>query len=334
MKRPVRILLTHTPEMRRNYFGDAALKGLGALGDVVMHDGDSPLTKEDFLSLARGCSVVISDRATPIDAAHISGLDDTAAILRVAVDTRNIDDAAASTYGILVTRASRSWLAAVSEHAIGLMIDAARGISEANIAYKSGVAPRPRMGRQLAGATAGIIGYGPLGMRVATLCRAFGMSVVVHDPYVIVDGEGIEAVALDDVFRRADFLLPLAVATDETENIVGARRLGLLRRGAILINVSRGNLIDEGALESALESGALAAAAVDVGRAPDQMPSESLARRRDVTATPHIGGLTPEGVQGQALEVVEQLKEIIAGGVPEGSLNAHAWTRQAWISGG
>ena len=105
----------------------------------------------------------------------------------MAVDIRNIDVEAASAHGVLVTQASRSWVPAVSELAIGLMIDAARGISRADVAYKTGRVPEVGTGRQLAGSTAGIIGYGPLGRRVAELALAFGMTVLVNDPYVTVE---------------------------------------------------------------------------------------------------------------------------------------------------
>ena len=164
-----RILLTHTPEMRRNYYGERALAGLAALGEVVLHEGASPLDTPALIAAAKGCQVIVVDRATPCGAGLFGALPDLVSVSRVAVDIRNIEVEAASTQGVLVTQASRSWVAAVSELAIGLMIDAARGISRANIAYKTGRAPDVGMGRQLAGATAGIIGYGPLGMRVTEL---------------------------------------------------------------------------------------------------------------------------------------------------------------------
>jgi D-3-phosphoglycerate dehydrogenase len=251
-----------------------------------------------------------------------AALPELVAVLRVAVDIRNIDVASASAHGVLVTQASRSWVAAVSELAIGLMIDAARGISRANIAYKAGIAPTVSRGRQLAGATAGIIGYGPLGRRVADLALAFSMRVLVTDPYVVVEHGEIEQVELDELLKRSDFVLPLAVATEETENLIGAAQLRLMRRDALLVNLSRGNLIDEAALAAALEERRIAGAALDVGRAPDQMPSPLLAARPDVVATPHTGGLTTEAIEGQALETVAQVAEILAGRAPAGSVNA------------
>jgi len=327
-----RILLTHTPDMRRNYYGEAAFAGLSQLGPVRIHADDAALSPDGLVQAAADCDIVVADRNTPVPASVFQALPGLVAVLRVAVDIRNIDVAAASAAGVLVTQASRSWVPAVSELVLGHMIDIARNISTATACYRAGGAPPVGHGRQLAGATAGIIGYGPLGRRVAELCLAFGMHVVVCDPYTTVDNTAIQQTGLDELLRKSDFVVPLAVATPETENLIAAPQLALMKPTAYLVNLSRGNLIDENALESALDRRAIAGAALDVGRAPDQMPSPRLARRSDVVATPHIGGLTREGIEGQALETVQQVAEIIAGRVPKGAVNAAAAVRLArWV---
>jgi D-3-phosphoglycerate dehydrogenase / 2-oxoglutarate reductase len=317
-----KILLTHTPGMRRNYFGTRALDGLRALGDVRLHDGTEPLQPSHLVAAARDCHYIVADRATALPSEVFAGLPDLAAVLRVAVDIRNIDVEAASRAGVLVCRASRAWVATVAEMILGHMIALARDIPRSDAAYKAGRPPDVRMGTQLFGATAGIIGLGPLGRRVADLCRAFGMLVLVSDPYVQADHPEWTQVARDDLLARSDFVIPLAVATPETENLIGAHALGLMKPSAFLINLARGNLVDEQALANALGQKRIAGAALDVGRAPDQMPSPELARRTDVVATPHIGGLTPQAIEGQALEVVAQLGEIVRGRIPQGAVNA------------
>ena len=321
------ILLTHTPSMRANYYGARALAGLQALGDVRLHEGADPLEGAALIAAASGCQIMVADRATAVPAEVLDALPELAVVLRVAVDIRNIDVAAASRNGILVTHAGRSWVPAVSELVIGLMIDAARGMSRANIAYKRGDAPSVDLGRQLHGSTAGIIGFGPLAQRVAQLCLGFGMRVIVHDPYVTVAGPGLEAVPLEMIFTDADFVVPLAVATDETECIVNAERLRMMKPDALLVNLSRGNLIDEAAPARALDEGWIAGAALDVGRAPDQMPSPHLAVRPAVSATTHIGGLTQDAIEGQALETVEQVRALLDGRVPIGAANDAQATR-------
>ncbi len=234
-----RILLTHTPEARGLYYGARALSGLRALGEVELQEGAEPLDAAALIAAARSCRIIVAVRATACPAELFAALPELVSVSRVAIDIRNIDVEAASAHGVLVTKASRSWVAAVSELAIGLMIDVARGVS-----------------------------------RVDAACKA------------------------------------------------GKAQLALMQPHAYLVNLSRGNLVDEAALEAALDEKRIAGAALDVGRAPDQMPSPRLARRADVVATPHMGGLTPAAIEGQALETVAQVGEIVRGLAPEGSVNA------------
>lgn len=101
-----------------------------------------------------------------------------------------------------------------------------------------------------------------------------------------------------------------------------------MQKHAFFINLSRGNLVDEAALAAALRDGRIAGAAIDVGRAPDQMPTPELAKLRNVIATPHVGGLTPQAIEHQSSETVRQVAKIIAGEIPVGAVNAERWTRR------
>jgi len=138
----------------------------------------------------------------------------------------------------------------------------------------------------------------------------------------------IEQAALDELLQRSDYVVCLVVANKDTENLIGAAQLKLMQPHACFINLSRGELVDEAALSAALREGRIAGAAMDVGRARDQMPSAELARLPNVIATPHIGGLTPPAIKHQALETVRQAKAIVAGEAPAGAVNAERWTRR------
>ena len=250
------------------------------------------------------------------------------AMVRCAVDIRNIDVAAASRAGVLVTRASPGFVPAVAELAIGFMVDLSRGVSRATADYHAGRKPEVVMGRQLAGSRIGIIGYGSIGRYLAPLAKALGMEVLVADPFVTIDDPDIEHVPLDDLLARADYVVCLAIANEQTENLIDAAVLAQMQTHAVFINLSRGNLVDEAALAAALRDNRIAGAAMDVGRAPDQMPSAELAKLPNVIATPHIGGLTPQAIEHQALETVRQVAAIIKGEAPVGAVNAEHWTRR------
>lgn len=322
------ILLTHTPQARGQYYGARALAGLQALAPVVSHADDLPLDPDGVVAAAAGVSVIVADRATAIPATVFQRLPRLRAVVRVAVDIRNIDVAAATAAGVLVTRARPGFMAAVSELALGFLVDLSRGVSAAVADYRADRTPAVAMGRQLSGATAGIIGYGAISRHLAPILLAMGMRVLVTDPYAAIDDARLTAVPLPRMLGEADYVICLAVATPETENLIDAAALGHMRRDAFFINLSRGNLVDEAALEQALTSGAIAGAAMDVGRAPDQMPSPRLARLPNVIAAPHIGGLTPQAVEAQSLETVEQVRAILAGQAPLGAVNADGWSRK------
>jgi D-3-phosphoglycerate dehydrogenase / 2-oxoglutarate reductase len=150
------------------------------------------------------------------------------------------------------------------------------------------------------------------------------MRVLITDPFKRVNDPTFEQVELDALLERSDFVVCLAIADEQTENLVNADGFARMKRSAFFINMSRGNLVDEGALERALDEGRIAGAAMDVGRAPDQRPSPHLARRADVIATPHIAGLTPEAAEHQAFDTVKQVRALVAGQVPPGAVNAPA----------
>ena len=135
------------------------------------------------------------------------------------------------------------------------------------------------------------------------------------------------AVAAVVFVASADVIIPLAPGESATENLIGARELAAMRPGAILVNVSRGELLDETAVATALDSGRLGALAMDVGRAADQRPSPALASRPGVVATPHVGGLTPENADAQAASSVEQVQAMIDRSMPPRSVNAEHATR-------
>jgi D-3-phosphoglycerate dehydrogenase len=323
------IFLTHPPEALANYYGDRAVAGLKALGEVRFNTAGRELSTAELIEAARGCEVIVSYRQTPGTAELFRSSPDLVAFSRCAIDIRNVDVPAASAEGILVTQASAGFIASVSEWTIGAMVDLGRNLTASTVAYHAGRVPKAPMGRQLEGATLGVLGYGQIGRRLADLALALKMRVLVYDPFIKVENRALEQHEMPQVLAESDFVVCLVVANEATENLMNAAAFAQMKPGAFFLNPSRGNLVDESALRAALDSGHLAGCALDVGRAPDQMPSPDLARHPKVIATPHAAGLTLPAIEHQSLETVAQVAEIVQGRAPKGSVNADRATRLA-----
>jgi len=322
----LRIFLTHNPEDLDAYYG-RTLADLEALGEVRRNPLERNLTTPELIEAAAGCEIIVSHRATHGETALFENAPGLIAFLRCAIDIRDVDLEAASRAGVLVANADKSFIPSTAEIALGLMLSLARNIGESTRAYRAGEMPPQVMGAQMRGRTAGILGYGAIGSYLADLLLALGMRVLVHDPFKKIDRPGIEQVGFEDLLAAADVVLPLAQASAETENLIDAAALAAMKRTALLVNVSRGELMDEDAVAAALREGRIGGLAMDVGRAPDQRPSPALASLPGVVSTPHTGGLTPENADEQAASSVEQVRAMLDGRMPPRSVNPDAADR-------
>jgi len=302
------ILLAHPADVRRNYFRGDAVAALGRLGRLR--------TNESGAEWSTG------------DAALFDSLPDLKAYVRCAVDIRNIDQAAANRNGVLVTHVGGVFVSGVAEWTIAAMIDLNRQFSASIAAYRAGLTPVTTIGAELRGSTVGIIGYGRISRYLCDLALAFGMKVLVADPHARVEHASVTQCSLPELLAAADQVVCLAVANQETENLMNAEAFALMKPSAFFVNPSRGNLVDEDALLDALNRGRIAGCALDVGRAPDQLPSPALTAHSRVIATPHVAGLTP-ALDGQSAQAIAQVGEILAGRIPAGALNAAHATRIA-----
>jgi len=293
-----------------------------------LHEADDALDAAGLIEAARDVDLIVADRLTEGPGEIFPRLPKLRAFVRCAVDIRNVDVDAASAAGVLVTRAGPGFVLSVAELAIGYLVDLSRGISRATADFQASRQPEVVMGRQLAGSRLGIIGYGSIGRYLATIAKALGMDVLVADPFATVSDTEIKHMPLDSLLEHSDYVVCLAVANEATENLIGEAALARMRPHAFFINLSRGNLVDEAALAAALRENRIAGAAMDVGRARDQMPTAELAKLSNVIATPHIGGLTPPAIESQSLETVRQVQAIVSGEIPTGAVNAAHWTRR------
>jgi len=328
----VTVFVSHPPDKLETYFGAKATQALAAIATIRFNEAPGDASLRALIAAARGCDALIAYRQTAAPEALFRELPELFAFIRCAVDIRTVDVAAASANGVLVTQASPGFVAAVAEWVIAVMIDLARGIGRYAEAARESRPLAPVVGRELRGATLGVIGLGRIGARLADLALAFGMRVLAATPQPIDDRGGrIGHVPQAILLAESDFVVCLAPAQDDTDRLMDTAAFAAMRRGAFFVNAARGELVDDAALLAALDSGHLGGCALDVGRAPDQMPTPELARHPRVIATPHIGGLTQPAIEHQALETVAQLAQLLKGELPVGAVNpAHADRWRRW----
>ncbi|MEV6396002.1 2-hydroxyacid dehydrogenase [Streptomyces sp. NPDC051907] len=208
----------------------------------------------------------------------------------------NVNAEAARARGVRVCSAPGRNAAATAEFTVGLMLAALRHIPEVHDSlarqgrWDASYYTYERCGLELEDAPVGLVGYGAVGSRVARVLSAFGAEVEVYDPYVRGDVHGMRTDSLDALLSRSRVLTLHARLTPETRGLIGARELALMPRGAVLVNVARGGLLDTAALCDALDSGQLAAAALDTYEQEPPPPGSRLLATRGLVLTPHLGG--------------------------------------------
>src|SRR6267378_3312953 len=203
----IKVLLTHTPQARRQYYGERSVRSLQALAQVSLHEADEALDAGGLIEAARDADIIVADRLTEGPGAIFARLPKLRAFVRCAVDIRNIDVDAASAAGVLVTQAGPGFVQSVAELALGFMVDLSRGVSRAAADYHAGRKPEVIMGQQLAGSRLGIIGFGSIGRYLADIAKVLGMEVLVADPFATVNDAAIQHVPLDDLLARSDYLV-------------------------------------------------------------------------------------------------------------------------------
>lgn len=246
---------------------------------------------------------------------------------RAGVGVDNVDVAAATKRGILVVNAPQSTVVSAAEHTIGLLLALARSIPQASAALHAGRWERSRFaGIEVAEKTLALVGFGRIGQQVARRAKGLAMRVVAYDPFVAPEKMrelGVEhAVTLEEAIAGADFLSLHTALTAESHGLIGREQLAAAKDGLRLLNVARGELVDEEALIDALESGKVAAAALDVfAQEPYAGP---LTRFENVVLTPHLGASTHEAQDRAGVIVSEQVAAALEGRVAANAVNVPA----------
>lgn len=283
---------------------------------------------EDFISALAGAHGLIVRSATKVGAEMMDQAPNLRAIGRAGVGVDNIDVDAATERGIAVFNAPGGNTIAAAELTMALMLSLVRRVTEADRSMRKGKWDRSKFkGVELKGRTLGLIGAGRIGSEVATRAMAFGMDVIVYDPYLDQDRAeelGVELVDLNHVIESADVITLHVPLNEETRGMIDASVLARMKDDVFLINASRGGVIDEHALYEALQAGTIGGAALDVYE-HEPLPSDSPLRKAPrLVHTPHLGASTKEAQVGVATEVSEALILALAEGDVSEALNADA----------
>ncbi|MCM2472439.1 hydroxyacid dehydrogenase [Rhizobium sp. CG5] len=242
-------------------------------------------------------------------------------IAKHGVGIDNVDIAAAARLGIPVLRAMGSNSRAVAEHTIALALSLIKEILPLDKAVKSGEWPKPTfIGKDFLGATIGLIGYGGIGRETARMAEALGMEVVVHDPFApgAAEADGFASASdIDSMLPDLDILSIHCPLTAATRDLIGARRLGLMKKTAVLVNTARGGIINEAALADALSAGTVAGAALDSFATEPPAADSPLWALSTLIATPHIGGVTYGSADAMAVIAAQHIISILDGNAPD-----------------
>jgi D-3-phosphoglycerate dehydrogenase len=287
------------------------------VGSVVYNPTDRPLPAHALRELLPGCHGYIAGLDT-VDRSVIEVAGQLKVIARYGAGVDRVDLDAARECGIVVTNTPSANAVSVAELAIGLMLSLARSIPMADAATKRGEWPRLR-GMSMEGKTVGLLGLGAIGRDVAKRLQCFGCRVVAHDPVAdveIAQALGVELLPAGDVISQADFLSLHVPVLPETRGMVDADFLASMKQGAYLINSARGELLDETALLSALDSGHLRGAALDAFNSEPPSAHNPLFAMPNVIATPHTGAHTDGATNAMGWGALNDCLAVLRGDPP------------------
>ena len=286
-------------------------------------------TRERLLKELADADGLIVRSQTRVDANIIEAAPRLRVIARAGVGVDSIDVASATRAGIVVLNTPTANVLAAVEQTFALMLAFFRNTVQANVSLKAGLWERQALvGRELHGKKLGVAGLGRIGAAVAARALTFGMQVAVYDPYItssVAEAHRVQLLSLEELLQQSDVITLHLPLNDETERLIDAARLKMLKPDALLVNCARGGLIDEEALLAALDEGCLMGAALDVFAQEPATPGSTSARLQThprVLATPHLGGSTHEAFERVAIELARDVVNVLRGRPAYGAVNA------------
>lgn len=309
--------------------------------DVVDLAGAS---RDTLLGALAEADALLVRSATSVDAALLAAAPKLSVVGRAGVGVDNVDVPAASARGVLVLNSPTGNVVSAVEHTFAVLLALLRRIPAAAASMAQGKWEKSKfVGTELAGKTMGIVGLGQVGSRVAARARAFEARVLAHDPYLPAEKAremGVPLLTLEELLAQSDVITLHSTAVGKGKPLLGSAELAQVKRGAVLVNVARGSLVDRSALQAALEDGRLAGAALDVFEPEPPDPADPILRLSNVVATPHLGASTVEAQERVSVQTVEALLAALAGAAyvpavnlpfrgPKDAQGAAGWMRLA-----
>jgi D-3-phosphoglycerate dehydrogenase / 2-oxoglutarate reductase len=289
--------------------GDTGVQIFKAEGLNV--DVKTGLTTEALKEIIGEYEGLVIRSATKVTADLLEAATNLKVVGRAGIGLDNVDIPAATKKGVVVMNTPGGNVVTTAEHAIAMMMAAARNIPQGTMTLKAGRWDKKYLqGRELTGKTLGIIGFGKIGSVVADRARGLKMRVVIHDPVIqpdVISTLGFESVTLEELYNQSDFITIHVPKSPNTANMISQKAFEMMKEGVMLINCARGGIVDEGALYDALKSGKVARAALDVFEVEPPAGDHPLLTLENVIATPHLGASTLEAQTNVAVAVANQI---------------------------
>jgi len=291
--------------------------GIDILSQVAQVDVKTTLSPEELVGIIAEYDAMMIRSGTRVTKEIIEAGKQLKIIGRAGVGVDNVDVPAATRQGIVVVNSPEGNTIAAAEHALAMMLSLSRHIPEANQSVKNSQWDRKRfIGAEVYKKTIGVVGLGKIGSHVATVARSMGMKLLAYDPFISLeraDQLGCRLVDMDLLFREADYITLHIPKTPDTTHLINAEALAKMKPTARIINCSRGGVIDEAALSEALKAGKIAGAALDVFESEPLGESPLRELGKEVILTPHLGASTAEAQVNVAIDVAEQIRDVLLG---------------------
>lgn len=292
--------------------------GIDILSQVAQVDVNTGLSPSELVAMIPEYDALMIRSGTQVTEEVITAGTQLKIIGRAGVGVDNVNVAAATRQGVVVVNSPQGNTIAAAEHAIAMMLALSRYIPDANHSVKQGEWNRKQyIGTEVYKKTLGVVGLGKIGSHVAKAAKAMGMRLLAYDPFISAERAeqlGCRLVELELLVREADYITLHMPKTPETANMLDAPMLAKMKPGARLVNCARGGLIDEAALAEALKEERIAGAALDVyGNEPLEADSPLRSVGKNLILTPHLGASTEEAQVNVAIDVAEQIRDVLLG---------------------